>query len=439
MSASERIRFYAATDVGSKRDHNEDNFLVDKKLGLFMVADGMGGHAAGEVASAMAVRTVHEEIKRERSLLDDYAAMATGANRVSAKDIQVLCEHAVQLACSKIHDAAAENPQMRGMGTTLSALLVVGHQGFIAHVGDSRIYLLRQGRIEQVTEDHTVYQELIKRGKLTLEQIEKVAQKNAITRAVGVYERVEMDPLVVEVLPEDTFLLASDGLTGYLESANELRGHLELEGDLAVKSLIKLALDRGGRDNVTAVVVRIGGGETSEGLARAKRLATTRAVLAKMPIFAKLTDRELLRVMQAFQVRECDDGQVVIREGDRGDELFVVLDGQLRVTRGDATLAHLGPGQHVGEMALIRSAPRSATVTAVGHTALIGIRRPDFFEILRGEHEIAVKMLWQFLTELAQRLEQTSNELQDARRELAAEDVTSDIFPDDGNVRFPPN
>src|SRR5580704_3138178 len=258
MSLTDSLRFYAATDVGKVRDHNEDNFLVDKKLALFIVADGMGGHAAGEVASAIAVRTVHEEIKREKELLDDYVSGATGANKVTPKDLVALLEHAVQRACSKIHEEARVDAGKRGMGTTLSALLVVGHQGFIAHVGDSRIYLARGGRTQQVTEDHTVYNELIKRGKLTREQIEKVQQKNAITRAVGVYERVEVDTLVIELIAGDTLVLASDGLHGYLETPDELNAPLALEGDASVKAMVQLANTRGGKDNITTIVVKVG-------------------------------------------------------------------------------------------------------------------------------------------------------------------------------------
>ncbi len=429
MTGSDSIRFYAATDVGKVRDHNEDNFLVDKKLSLFVVADGMGGHAAGEVASAIAVRTVHEEIRREKELLDDYVAGATGANKVTTKDVVALVEHAVQRACSKIHQEASNDPNKRGMGTTLSALLVLGHQGFIAHVGDSRIYLARGGRTQQVTEDHTVYNELIKRGKLTREQIEKVQQKNAITRAVGVYERVEVDTLVIELIAGDTLVLASDGLHGYLEAPDELNGPLQLEGDASVKALVQLANARGGKDNITTIVVKVGE-EGSVDPAQAKRLALKRDVLANMPLFARLTERELLRVMQAVQVREFKDGEVVIREGDKGDELFIVLDGKVRVSRGEQTLTQLGQGEHVGEQALIRSVPRSATVTAIGDTELIAIRRADFFEILRKEHEVAVKMLWQFLGVLADRLDRTSGELHEMKREMAAEDMTSEIFPE---------
>ncbi len=429
--STEAIRFFAATDVGNVREHNEDNFLVDKKLSLFMVADGMGGHAAGEVASAICVRTIHEEVKRERDMLTDFVAGARGASRVTNKDILALMEHAVQRACSRIHEEAQTDPQKRGMGTTLSSLLILGTRGFIAHVGDSRIYLLRGGTVQQITEDHTVFNELIKRGKLTREQIEKVGHKNAITRAVGVYERVDVDTLMLEVLPGDVFLLASDGLTGYLETTEELAPFLAQDGDTASKNLVTLAKDRGGKDNITVVLVRLGGeGADDE---RAKRLALKRDVLQRMPLFARLSDRELLRVMQAVEVRAYDDQQTVIREGDKGDELFIVLSGKVVVMRGGETLTRLGAGEHFGEMALIRAVPRSATVKADGGAELIAIRRQDFFEILRTEHEIAVKMLWQFLGVLADRLDQTSSELRHAKQELHAEeiseDVTIEIFP----------
>jgi serine/threonine protein phosphatase PrpC/CRP-like cAMP-binding protein len=430
------IRFFAATDVGKVRDHNEDNFLVDKKLALFMVADGMGGHAAGEVASAIAVRTVHEELKKEKDLINDYVTGATGANKVTPKEIITLLEHAVQRACSKIHEEAQSDNAKRGMGTTLSSIIVLGHQAFISHVGDSRIYMMRDNAVHQVTEDHTVFNELIKRGKLSREQIEKVAHKNAITRAVGVYERVEVDTLMIELLPGDTFVLASDGLTGYLENPQELHDHLTQSGDEAAKALVDLANERGGKDNITVVIVKLGE-EGAVDDTRARRLALKREMLASMPLFARLTERELLRVMQAVEVRVYEEGDVVIQEGDRGDEFFIVLDGQVCVSRGGAKLTHLGPGEHVGEMALIRSVPRSATVTAAGPAELIAIRRSDFFEILRKEHELAVKLLWQFLGVLADRLDQTSSELRHAREELSAEDITADIYNEDEHVPFP--
>lgn len=430
--STEAIRFFAATDTGRVRDHNEDNFLVDKKLSLFIVADGMGGHAAGEVASAIAVRTIHEEIKRERELLQDYVNGARGASRVTNNDIRALLEHAVLNACSRIHEEAQNDPAKRGMGTTLSAFLVLGTRGFIAHVGDSRIYLLRSGKVQQITEDHTVLNELLKRGKLTPEQIEKVGHKNAITRAVGVYERVEVDTVSLELLAGDAFLLTSDGLTGYLNEPEELVPYLTAEdGDAGAQGLITLANERGGKDNITVIVVQVDGDAGDE--ERAKQLALKREVLRRMPLFARLGDRELLRIMQSVEVRGYVDGQTVIREGDKDDQLFIVLSGKVSVSRGGEIMTRLGAGEHFGEMALIRAVPRSATVTAEGPAELIVIRRQDFFELLRTEHEIAVKMLWQFLGVLADRLDQTSRELRHAKQELHAEDVSEDmqieIFP----------
>jgi CRP-like cAMP-binding protein len=315
------------------------------------------------------------------------------------------------------------------MGTTLSAMLFCGNKGFIAHVGDSRIYLARDGRVQQVTEDHTVFNELIKRGKLSREQIEKVAHKNAITRAVGVYERVEVDTLALEVLPGDLFMLCSDGLHGYLDGNDALSRILhDVPAEEQAQALIEHANNSGGKDNITNIIVRVEGDEADK--ARARRLAQKREILAKMQLFSRLTERELLRVMQAAEIREFKPGDVVMKEGDKGDELFIVLSGKVAVVRGEATLAHLGPGEHVGEMALIRAVPRSASVLAEVETEMVVIKRSDFFEILRREHELAIKFLWQFLGVLADRLDATSRELRTAREEANVEDITNEIFPE---------
>ncbi len=429
MALADGIRFFAATDVGRLREHNEDNYLVDKKLALFVVADGMGGHAAGEVASALAVRTVHEEVRKQRQTIEDYERGADATVRVTARDVLNLLELAVQRSCARIHEEASADKGKRGMGTTLSAMLFLGNKGFIAHVGDSRIYLVRDGRQQQVTEDHTVFNELIKRGKLSREQIEKVAHKNAITRAVGVYERVEVDTLAIDVLPDDIYLLCSDGLHGYLDGTERLTEILrDLAPEEQAQGLIDFANSAGGKDNITGILVRVDGGDSDR--VRAKKLGQKREILAKMALFSRLTERELLRVMQAAQIRDYEKGAYVMREGDKGDELFVVLSGRVAVVRGEATLTTLGPGEHVGEMALIRAVPRSASVIADAPSELIAIKRSDFFDILRREHELAIKILWQFLGVLADRLDQTSRELRTAKEEAQVEDITADIFPE---------
>ena len=431
METQQTIQFFAETDVGRERDHNEDNFLVDKKLSLFVVADGMGGHAAGEVASALAVRTVHEELRRERALLQDFADGASGAARVTVKELLNLLEFAVHQACKRIYEEARLDPAKRGMGTTLSLLLVSGTRGFIAHVGDSRIYLVRDGAGRQITEDHTVLNELIKRGKLTREQIERVAQKNAITRALGVYERVDADTLSFDLLPGDQLVLCSDGLHGYVDTMADLEQPLSnVDGQVAARALINMANERGGKDNITVVLVRVVGQGTEVDKQRVEQVALKHDVLKGVPLFGRLTERELMRVMQITEVRSYKLGDTVIQEGELGDEFFIVLSGQVTVLKGDAVLSTLGRGEHFGEMAMIRNQPRSASVVAASEAEIGAIKRADFFEIIRTAHEMAVKLLWQFLGVLSDRLDQTSRDLRTAREEIDAEDITAEVFPE---------
>jgi PPM family protein phosphatase len=431
MSAPE-VKFAALTDVGRVRDQNEDNFLVDKKLGLFIVCDGMGGHAAGEIASALAVRTVHDEIKKQADMISDYAAEAVGAAKVSKREILNMLEFAVNRASQRVHAEAVKDTKKRGMGTTLVCLLVIGTQAFIIYVGDSRIYMLRDGLLEQLTEDHTVYNELIKRKKMPREQVEQLAQKNAITRAVGVYEHVEPDTLILDLTAGDRFLLCSDGLCGYFEDDLEGLGRRlgNPDADAACKSLVDASNERGGKDNITSVIVTVGD-VTSRDEMRAKQLQLKRDILARMPLFRPLNDREILRVLQVTDVCNYQNGELIISEGDKGEELFIVLSGHATVMRNGAELATLNAGDHFGEMALVRSQPRSASVRSSGNSELMVIRRTEFFEILRKEHQLAVKLLWQFLGVLADRLADTSRELGAAKEELALEDISGEIFSDD--------
>jgi len=426
---SSKTSFASLTDVGRKREENEDNFLVDETLGLYVVCDGMGGHAAGEVASALAVRTFHEEVKRDAELLSDYVAGKKGVERVSKRDITNMLEFAVNRASARVHAEASRDEKRRGMGTTLVAVVICGQTGFIVYVGDSRLYLERDGILEQVTEDHNVFNELIKRKKMPREKVEKLAQKNAITRAVGVYEHAEPETIVLDLIAGDRLLLCSDGLYQYFEDdLDDLSRRLRAD-DLneAVQGFIDTANERGGSDNITGVLVNVGGGSEHDE-ERARRLQLKRELLAKMRLFRPLNDREILRVLQVTEVIPYEDGDVVMRQGEGGEELFIVLEGKVNVVRGDAVIATLEQGAHVGEMALVRNQPRSATVQSAGRSELMVIRRRDFFELLRNEHALAVKLLWQFLGVVADRLADTSRELGQAREELEAEDLTEELF-----------
>jgi serine/threonine protein phosphatase PrpC/CRP-like cAMP-binding protein len=425
MQTETAIRFWPKTDVGRVRDVNEDSFLVDESLGLFVVADGMGGHAAGEIASNIAVHVCRETVFRERELL---AKFEKGVDATSRKDVLRLMELAVQNACAAVYTEAQKDPSKRGMGTTLIALLIIGTRGFIAHVGDSRIYLTRNQSVHQLTEDHSLINELLKRGRLTPEQINKLNMKNAVTRAVGVYESVEVDTLDFDVLAGDFFLLCSDGLSEYAQESDILRVFREVPENSIAQTFIELANEGGGKDNITAVVVKV---PDIRGLDRlANEVNLKLETLHLMPLFRHLTYQELVRVMNITEVRSYAPGDRILDEGEDGDEMFIVLVGGARVHSGEADLTLLGPGQHFGEMALIDKAPRSASVSSAGTSQLMVMKRRDFFDIVRKDHDVAVKLLWSFLGVLTERLRTTSRDLGETREQLAlraAELVLSEI------------
>lgn len=249
-----RTRVAAATDVGRRRAHNEDAYLTDDAIGLYVVADGMGGHAAGDVASQEAVDAVFNMVCRDRAKL-----MRVASGDVSTESIRQakrLLESAIQSATYMVFALAQHTPDQRGMGTTVSALAIAGQHAITAQVGDSRVYLVRDGRASQVTEDHTLVAWQIKHGILTEEEAESSPHRNVITRAVGSKDYVQVDVTVFEIRPGDSFLVCTDGLHGYLRD-EEIPPVVALGPETASKRFIALANERGGKDNITAVVVRI--------------------------------------------------------------------------------------------------------------------------------------------------------------------------------------
>jgi len=413
------LTFAAATDVGRQRDHNEDNFLVDKKLQLFIVADGMGGHAAGEVASSITVHQLRDAVHENRDLLERFEQ---GDGDVQGVEILQMLEHAVQSACGAVYDRAQAEKDKRGMGTTVSVLLIVpgpeNPRGFIAHVGDSRIYLVRQKQTHQLTEDHSLMNELVKRGKVKPGEIDNSPYKqfkNAVTRAVGVYPSVEVDTFDFDVFPGDNFLLCSDGMYVYFEE-QELPDLLDDKNLREVpKHLVEIANKGGGHDNITTVVIRVADDTTEQVDLRAADLSLKLEVLKGMPLFRYLSYKELVRVMNITDTVEFGPGEPVIREGDPGETMYVLLEGSVRLHKGTSTIVTFGKGQHFGEMALVDRSPRSLSATATVDSRLIAIRRKDFYEIIKKEPSLSVKLLWSFVQVLAERLRKTTVDLDAAR------------------------
>ncbi|MCB9591578.1 MAG: serine/threonine-protein phosphatase [Sandaracinaceae bacterium] len=233
---------------------NEDAFILDNDIGLYVVADGMGGHAAGEVASQEAVETVLGMVRRGYAAVERFDV--EGPTPDTVRGVQRLLESAVQAATYMVFAIAENDPEQKGMGTTVSALLLMKSHAVVAQVGDSRIYLVREGAVYQLTEDHTLVAWQVKQGIISEAEAELSPHKNVITRAVGSRDYVQVDTQTVEIGPGDRFLVCSDGLHGYLQD-EEIVPLLTLGPDVATTKLIDLANQRGGRDNITAVVIEL--------------------------------------------------------------------------------------------------------------------------------------------------------------------------------------
>ena len=249
-----QVTAYGLTHVGRQRQHNEDSYLVADEPGLFLVADGMGGHAAGEIASRIAVDSISEFILHTKEddgtwphAYDEHYKRST--NRLMA---------AVRLANTRVLEAMRKDARLRGMGTTVVAALADEDVMSFAHVGDSRAYLIRGGQLSRITNDHSWVFEQVQAGMLTEAEAEKHPLRNVITRALGGALSVTPDASEVEARSGDVYLLCSDGLTGMVPE-NEIRDIVEKNAndlEKACQVLIDTANERGGLDNVTAILVK---------------------------------------------------------------------------------------------------------------------------------------------------------------------------------------
>lgn len=250
------VEFANVSDPGRKRPHNEDSSVTDRRLGLALVADGMGGYKAGEVASAIAAKAIVDGV-REGAHKHRFVRSPRGVAPSGSAEAQLIRE-CIQAANRHIYDKAHEVPQCQGMGTTVVAAIFSVGRITLAHVGDSRAYRLRQGELKQVTNDHSLVQELIDRGFFTPEEAQANTPKNLVTRALGIEANVEVDVQELETEPGDIYLLCSDGLNDMVTD-EEIRLTLsKYSANLphAANELVRQANQQGGKDNISVVLAR---------------------------------------------------------------------------------------------------------------------------------------------------------------------------------------
>jgi serine/threonine protein phosphatase PrpC len=246
---------WLVTDVGVVRDHNEDSAFMEPTQGFFIVADGMGGHAAGEVASAMAVDTVKTTLQSATGEIDAFKRSPSDAGR---RAIVQLLQNAVLQAHQAVYQRGQTEQDKQGMGTTLDVVLIAGAEAFVAHVGDSRTYLVREGKSSQITTDHTVAEVLVIEGKLTIEEAQVSPLRTILVNAIGVSADVGVEMAHVTLKKGDRLLLCSDGLHDYFPVEEEIAQRISAEAPgEALKEMVELAKTRGGHDNITGVAVLV--------------------------------------------------------------------------------------------------------------------------------------------------------------------------------------
>ncbi len=257
MASRARVIAAGETNVGMKRTHNEDNLMLIDDDHLYVVADGMGGHASGEVASQMAIDTLRDFFSATSA--DPEATWPYKMDKSRGYEENRLIT-SIKLANLKIYEAAQRNAKLRGMGTTLVGILVVEEGVLVAHVGDSRVYRLRNGVLQQLTEDHSLLNDYIKMKRLSEEEIKNFPHKNVIVRALGMKESVKVDTQIDRPQPGDIYVLCSDGLCGPA-SDEEIQQVISSHSDLKTASnkLIETANGNGGPDNITVVLAKVMG------------------------------------------------------------------------------------------------------------------------------------------------------------------------------------
>ena len=255
VSLRGKLRSVGLTDPGKVREHNEDAIAWDGDIGLFVLADGMGGYNAGEVASGIAVKTIMNLVRESYEVQELRGTdKSEGLSRAG-----IILRDAISRANKIIHQTAKTQPQCEGMGTTVVAGLFHDNRIIMAHVGDSRMYRLRGERFEQVTLDHSLLQELVDRGFYTPEEAQRVTNKNYVTRALGVEPTVDVEIREEPVLRGDCYVLCSDGLSDMIEDEDI---HLTISTfgsnlDTVARQLVQLANDNGGRDNISVLLTEV--------------------------------------------------------------------------------------------------------------------------------------------------------------------------------------
>jgi PPM family protein phosphatase len=390
------------------RPENQDFILLEPKLGLHMICDGMGGHSGGRIAS-------------EQSAVAVAAALAASELASSAEvtihQMAKLLFDAVGSACRDIFQIASKDIALKGMGTTLTAVLIRGNSAVLAHVGDSRCYLVRGGKQYQLSNDHTYVEELVKEGLLSREEATNHPYAHVLTRAVGATETIPVDILKFEVVAGDVLMLCSDGFYNRWQGVTEQKimdsvcQSVKAEQfDDAVAALVTETVSLDGSDNTSAIVIDI----TAEVVARDEALARKADVQLELEtiqgvqLFKGCSYSDILKVMSIAEVFDILPTHEVVKEGAADDALYMVVRGEFKVSKqgssGSVELATISSGGHFGDIALLIDTPRTATVTCTAPARVLRVPRKPLIALFASHPRLGLQFYAVMTQTLAKRL-----------------------------------
>lgn len=377
------------TDSGRKRSYNEDAMIGDPDLGLYAVIDGMGGPPAGELAAATASNVVSMLIAEQRDRLAQMREKGAEAG-----DVIDLVASTMQTACRQVHKTVHMQHDGKG-AATMSLVLLAGRFAVIGHVGEGRVYLVRDGAVHRLTEDH-----------VRMQQLENGKSRKIVRRSLGVQDSVDVDTLVIELMPRDVLLLCTDGVSMYFTDEDIADCCRKVSYEHVPQQLINAANARGGSDNLTAIAVFVESVRMAD-VDPAQQIK----VLKKIPLFKALDYRELLKICDVLRIVDYTHGQRILEDGETGSDLYILLKGKAVVSKLGQTLAELPTGAFFGEGSLLDDEPRGADVVAEGDVKAMVIRRTDLMAVFDADPALGVKALWSLARVLNTRLRKTSGEL----------------------------
>lgn len=384
-----KLRSFVASKAGPGRDVSQDSFIVDDELGLYVVCDGMGAHAGGEIASKLACDVIRRVVVES----------CENGVRVSRK----MLEGALLQACAEIFEYAEKRAELQGMGTTATVVLLSGGLCYLAHVGDSRAYLVRSGTMNQLTKDHTVVMELVEQGLISADEAARSPYGHILTRALGCQPVVLVDSLKFDVIPGDSLLLCSDGIFPGLNLAKELFENLDSTAliENVTSLVIEESLRAHGADDVTAIQINF---QAQDFCQNGAEVTLTYSTLSQMTLFEELEFSELAQVVEHTSFRSISKGETVVHQGDRVEEMFVIIDGVFRVEKYGVTLTDLESGRHFGDLALLSGQPAAANVSALTDGSVLAISHDGFGSVVNRDPVIGLKLYRALASQLCEQI-----------------------------------